>query len=266
MKTCSVQRSGAIELLFYDELAGRHRAFVEQHLTTCAECRQALEDMSVIRAALAARPDVSAPPGGEWSAFMARLDEAILIEAHPRKTAEGIRFRTSSASTRYATYLAMAALLTLVTLSVAYVGRTPGGTTVSESGPGSSDETQRAPGPALWSLDAAFASLSEQHFERSKLVVLGLANTEPRESGAAEWAYERQLASTLLTDTRLYRLAAEERGMTNIARVLGDLEIVLLQTSMSEKPDRDTLEQIQRLIHKRDLVTKMQVVKTVAGL
>jgi hypothetical protein len=265
MNPCSVQRSGAIELFFYDELDGRHRTFVEQHLTTCAECRQAFEDMSVIRAALAARPDVSAPPGGDWTDFMAHLDETILVDAHPRKTAEGIRFRMWSASTRYATYLAMAALLTLVTLSVAYVGRTPGGATVSESAPGSSEETQRAAGPARWSPDAAFASLSEQHFERSKLVVLGLANKDPRESGPDNWAYERQLASTLLTDTRLYRLAAEERGMTNIARVMGDLEIVLLQTSMSES-DPDTLEQIQRLIHKRDLVTKMQVVKTGAGL
>ena len=73
-------------------------------------------------------------------------------------------------------------------------------------------------------------------------------------------AYERQLASTLLSDTRLYRLAAEERGLKSVARVMGDLELVLLQTSMSSNPEPATLQQIQRLIHKRDLVTKMDVV------
>ena len=53
--------------------------------------------------------------------------------------------------------------------------------------------------------------------------------------------------------------------MTTLAGVMGDLELVLLQTSMSDKPDMATLEQLQRLIAKRDLVTKMEVVTT-AGL
>jgi hypothetical protein len=109
------------------------------------------------------------------------------------------------------------------------------------------------------SADAAFASLSEQHFERSKLVVLGLANKDPRQSSAADWAYERQLASTLLSDTRLYRLAAEARGLRSVARVMGDLELVLLQTALSSDPEPATLDQIQRLIRKRNLVTKMNV-------
>jgi len=39
-----------------------------------------------------------------------------------------------------------------------------------------------------------------------------------------------------------------------------DLETVLIEASMAEKPDRDTLERVQRLITKRDLVVKMQVV------
>jgi hypothetical protein len=103
-----------------------------------------------------------------------------------------------------------------------------------------------------------FAALSEQHFERSKLVVLGLANKDARNVGGADWAYERGLASDLLNDTRLYRLAAEERGMKQIAGVMGDLELVLLQTSLADAPDSAALAQIQRLIRKRDLVTKIE--------
>ena len=38
----------------------------------------------------------------------------------------------------------------------------------------------------------------------------------------------------MLSDTRLYRLAAEDRGMKDLARVMGDLETVLLQTSLSD--------------------------------
>jgi hypothetical protein len=75
----------------------------------------------------------------------------------------------------------------------------------------------------------------------------------------ADWAFERGLASNLLSDTRLYRRVAEERGMKTLADVMGDLELVLLQTSLADAPDPAALEQIQRLIHKRDLVSKMGV-------
>ena len=79
---------------------------------------------------------------------------------------------------------------------------------------------------------------------------------------ATDWAYERELATALLTDTQLYRMAAEERGLTSLAGVMRDLEIVLLQTSMAEATDRTALPQIQRLIRKRGLVEKMDGVGT----
>jgi hypothetical protein len=110
------------------------------------------------------------------------------------------------------------------------------------------------------SSEAAFAKLSEQHFERSKLVVLGLTSKDPRRASQADWEYERQLASNLLSDTRIYRLAAEQKGMKTLADVMGDLELVLLQTALAHEADSENLEQIQRLINKRDLVTKMELV------
>jgi len=107
--------------------------------------------------------------------------------------------------------------------------------------------------------DRSLVQHSEEHFERSKLVVLGLATLDARQVHAADWEHERELAGSLLPDTRLYRLAAEDRGMTNLARVLGDLETVLLETSMTDHPDRESLERVQRLIARRDLVVKMNV-------
>jgi hypothetical protein len=116
--------------------------------------------------------------------------------------------------------------------------------------------------PVVLTADAAFAAVSEQHLARSKLVVLKLANGDRGD----DLAYERRLASSLLDDTRLYRLTAEQRGMSSLARVMEDLELVLLQTSMSESLDEDTVTQIQRLIRKRDLVTKMNAVARMGGM
>jgi hypothetical protein len=268
MSACDVQASAAIEMYFYGELDADARTSVQRHLAGCRECRSALEELRIIRAALASRPDIAAPPRGDWTGFMSRLDDAIARE-RPRS----LDVLKPLARRRYVTALAMAALLTLVTGGVTLVfehrraaHNSRDSMTASPVDAATVTPDAARPDPAADRPPAdAFAASSEQHFERSKLVVLGLASKDPREASATDWAFERQLAGTLLGDTRLYKLAAQQRGLTNIARVMSDLEVVLLEASLSNDRDADTLDRIQRLIRKRDLVTKMDVVNT-AGL
>jgi hypothetical protein len=259
---CGVQASGAIELYFYDELDAVARAVVDDHLRGCAECAHALEELRLIGQALASRPDVSAPQSGDWAPFMARLDAAI----HPADTGAHALVHRSAKRGAFVAYLAMAAVLALVTVSVTVALRSRHqqtrqtiasfagtvGLPSTASGSGKADTTE--------SETADFEALSEQHFERSKLVVLGLATKDPADRRASDWAYERELASSLLKDTRMYRLAAEDRGLTHLAGVMRDLEIVLLQTAMTDETDAGALPQIQRLIQKRDLLEKMDAV------
>jgi hypothetical protein len=291
MSPCGVQASGAIELLFYGELAGDARREAEAHLAACSECRSALEELGTMRAALATRPVVDAPPGEDWTSLMSRIDVAVAHEptgrvnpsrvasAFRRKHATGSRLPPDGGShesvpTRQRpipAYLALAALLTLVTASVAYLAlhrearaREPGMVARVEPGPAAEaavpavDPTIAASAPQG---DLAFAAVSEQHFERSKLVILGLANRDPQRSSSADWAYERQLAGALLDDTRLYKQAAEARGLESLAGVMSDLELVLLQASLSDQQDAATLDRLQRLIRKRDLVSKMEMTR-----
>ncbi|MET0215938.1 MAG: hypothetical protein ABW292_23215, partial [Vicinamibacterales bacterium] len=254
---------------FYDELDAVERTQVGDHLRSCAECRNALEELTVIRAALSTRPVVDAPRGGDWSAFMRRLNDSTAFERHIGGLSRSDHLAplqeqkdSPRGTTKVFTYLALAALLTLVTSGVAYVARSTSRTTpVAPPQVAAVDATPAREAAAVPATDrstqAAFAALSEQHFERSKLVVLGLTNKDAEHALEADWAYERGLASDLLNDTRVYRQAAEERGMKTLAGVMSDLELVLLQTSLADAPDADALGQIQRLIHKRDLVTKM---------
>ena len=258
--TCDLQAAGTIELYFYGELPQGERAAVTAHLNECGECRAALEDLSVIRAALASRPGVAAPLGGDWSGFMRRLDAAVAAE-QTRPDAPRLAAVTPLRR-RLAPYLALAATLALVTIAVVSLlnprrapdqsaGRVenaiPGPTATEAVKPVRHASLDRDPDPGL-------LAVSGQHFERSKLVVLGLVAKTGQQD---DWAYERELASSLLGDTRLYRMAAEERGMQPLADVMSDLELVLLQASMAEQPTEASLHQLQRLIRRRDLLTKM---------
>jgi hypothetical protein len=242
---CTIQQRGSVELFFYDELDAVARAEIAAHLRECGDCAAALEDLRIIREVLAARPDVSAPPAGDWSGFTRRLDVAVLRP-------EG---RLTQASTSYVGLLATAALLAIVALGVYVASR--GASSLTQPVSVASD------GGSTPVATTGMKAVGAQHFERSKLVVLGLASKEAREASTEDWAYERELATSLLKDTRLYRLAAEERGLTSLAGVMRDLELVLLETSMAERTDQKALGQIQRIIEKRGLIEKMDAVPTV---
>jgi hypothetical protein len=293
MNGCGPGGTEAVELYFYGELDAPARARIEAHLAGCAECRQVLGELQVIGRALASRPRVEAPPAGDWSGFMRRLDDACRrgnaedtrqraegagqrVESTRQKVegagqkVEGTRQKVEGAGQKVEgrrpsrAALAIAASLLLVTAAAVFTLRTrpePVAVPAPSAAPGSpapvAASTTR---PADRSSNRALAELSEQHLERSKLVVLGLVARDPEHTDAKDWAYERDLAGSLLEDTRLYRRAAQEHGLSNIAHVMGDLETVLLETSMSDHADAASLERVQRLIRKRDLVVKMQVV------
>ena len=268
MTVCDLFDSPDIELYFYNELDAGARARVDAHLRGCAACRQRLDDLRAIRRALASSPVVDAPPAGDWSGFMRRLDAAIAADTSaPGAASVSPRVATPRRGWSLRPALALAAMLALVTIGVAIAARyrtTPAPASVIES---ASQAPAQTPASELKAdPDRSLKVGTAEHLERSKLVVLGLATRDPQHTTAADWQYERQLAGNLLTDTRLYRLQAQDRGMTDVARVMRDLETVLIEASMADKPDRDTLERVQRLITKRDLVVKMQVVASSAGL
>ncbi|MBA2304779.1 MAG: hypothetical protein H0W08_19390 [Acidobacteria bacterium] len=258
MSKCAIQEAGHIELYFYSELHGDEQSRITAHLRQCRECAVALEELTVIQAALSARPHVSAPPSGDWSAFMERLDAAVQARTPivvPFKSAAVLVHRP------WVGLLATAALLAVVTISVFLASSAGRRALRSDDGPAPA-ELSSAAGTAdgkATPIQSGLASVGARHLERSKLVVLGLAAKPSAVGGRTDWAYERELATSLLNDTRLYRMAAEERGLTSLADVMRDLELVLLQTSMAEATDATALPQIQRLIHKRGLVQKMDV-------
>jgi hypothetical protein len=274
MTVCGVQLSGAIDLYFYEELPPDKRREIERHVRRCSACRDGLAELALIRSSLAALPEIAAPAGGDWTRLMARIEAAIAAPAQAAdpRTARVTRPR---ASARFAIAgLALAAAVTVITAATAHVvhKQAPASITVA------SHPAMRPPSPvepaglepaglepaglepaAAQGPEAGLAAVSEQHFERSRLVILGLTARDPRRSSLRDWEYERRMAGSLLDDTRLYKQAAAERGMTSLARVMSDLELVLLQTSLADRQDPATLARLQRLIRKRDLVTRMDV-------
>jgi hypothetical protein len=226
---------------------------------------------------------VDAPPAADWSGFMRRLDASVglrlqrsvepaAVLARDGRTwpVPGERQRAEGSVRHLVTLAAMLAIVAIGVFAAArFRAGAPAPAPVVAASRGTDPAAQpggAASSPASGSSDRALREGTAEHLERSKLVVLGLATRDPSHTRSADWQYERRLAGTLLTDTRLYRQAATERGASDVAHVMRDLETVLIEASMSDGSDRDALERVQRLITKRDLVVKMQVVAGSAGI
>jgi len=260
MTRCELTDSPDVELYFYGELTGSDRARVDAHLRRCDACRERLDDLHAIRRALADRPVVDAPPAGDWSGFMRRLDTAC--SARPGDSARSVYSVYSVAGVRAVRSVAYSVAAVAAMLAIIAFGIYAAMRARPTPPPPRQVATVEKPPPVTPTADTSLREATAEHLERSKLVVLGLTALDPKQTHSADWKYERQLAGSLLDDTRLYREMAQERGMNDVARVMRDLETVLIETSMSDNADREALSRVQRLIAKRDLVVKMQLVAT----
>ena len=244
------------------------------HLRACAECRTALDELhDDPRRAGDAAASSARRPAATGRAHGAHRPRGRVEPARPA-TASSSPPSARAARGRSRRIVAMAALLTLVhgerhVSRRRRIGDRAGVSVASASRAGCPSAVvpcrgDRARASRPRGPDAAFAALSEQHFERSKLVILGLANRDPQHvvavrlglrAAARRRAARRHAACT----SRRPRSAGWDAGRASCR----DLELVLLQTSLSEEPDAATLERLQRLIRKRDLVTKMESDQTV---
>ncbi len=97
------------------------------------------------------------------------------------------------------------------------------------------------------------------HLERSQMVLAELSNA-PDHKGKLDITDERDMASELLDDNRLYRQTARSTGDTAVANVLDDLERVLLEIAHSpNEVSSGQLDDLRQQIESRGLLFKVRV-------
>ena len=221
----------AVELYFYDELPAGEHARVEAHLAVCPACRESLGDLRAIQAALASRVE-DAPPAGDWSAVMRRLDARL-----DRADARGFGATVP--------WLKIAAALVLVATGVL------AGWAMSRLSTPAPQQAQTA-APRV---DRAIADAGESELARARVVLAGIAH---KQDGAA-WSVERRMAATLLPEVRLLRQVAAERGTPELEDILIDVEMLLLQASYAETADAATLARLRGMIDRRDMLMRLSL-------
>ncbi len=221
------------ELIAYHDGEAAGREGIAAHVADCPECRDELERIDALLAALNAIP---VPEPGEdygqrvWQQISPRLPQKrarwwdfLLSEPKPISWLEPRR------------WVAVGAIAALV-LAAFIAGRMS--KPVVPVSPMAAVDTSKA-------RERVLIMAVGEHLGRSEMILVELANAEPRSAKGKEVniSSEQRRAEDLLEENRLYRQTAMEQGDAAVAGVLDELERVLLDVAHS--PQHVTPAQLQ---------------------
>jgi hypothetical protein len=239
------------ELIAYQGGEVFRRDAIAEHLANCPECRVEFERIDAVLAALGALP---VPDPGEdygqrvWQQIAPRL---------PKKRASWWRFAASGPlpggwfpPRRWAAVGAMAAAVLAAFIAGRFTRPTTPAPTVADVSAGKVRER-------------VLIMAVGEHLGRSEMVLVELANAEPLNAKQKQVniSTERRRAEDLLEENRLYRQTALEQGDAGLAKVLDELERVLLDVAHSPQSVTPAqLETIRQRIEARGILFKVRVV------
>ena len=230
------------ELMAYREGEEKGRVERAAHLKDCPECREELARIEAVFAALDAMPVPD--PGADYERRVWQRLEPQLPQKRARWWEGWIETR------RLVVVGAMAALI----LAAYFVG-----VRVGKKAPGG-DGTEIAGREKV--RERVLVVAVGEHLGKSEMVLVELANTEPRKGEKlVNISSEQKRAEALVEENRLYRQTALTEGDQAMASTLDELERVLLDIANS--PDEITpaqFESMQRRIEAKGILFKVRVV------
>jgi len=228
------------ELIAYREGVAEQRAVISEHLAACQECREELQRIEAVLAALDTLP--LPDPGAEYG-------RQVWKEIAPRLAEKPGHWWQAWLEPRR---LAAAGAFVALVVGAFLAGRISKKGDVGDNVASKEQVRERILVVAVG-----------EHLGHSERMLVELSNAAPSGPKQKEVniSAEQRRAEDLLQENRLYRQTALQDGDAGLASVLDELERVLLDVAHS--PDEVTpaqLEAIQKKIEARGILFKVRVV------
>ena len=207
---------------------------LNSHLEVCGDCR---EEFEKAKALLAEIPATEVPEPPEY------LEQKIWFNLQDKLTDEPVSRRWFF-PTKWALAGAMAVLVIAAFLAGRFWPRP--------------HEVQKPPELAQSNPRRVVLVAVGNHLERSQMLLIELMNGESKDP--TELSSQQELARDLLDDNRLYRQSAQKAGDPEVARLLDELERVLVEIA-DAPPDLSArnVQEIRSRVQSQDLLFKIHV-------
>jgi hypothetical protein len=245
---CKTHRE-QIVLYLYGELTDREKAQLEDHIKNCADCAQ---DLAYTREVFQKLDETKAEsvPEADWDKCWNAISTDITDETKKRESKKFFHFPGWA--------YAGASLILIFVLGIA-IGRfwlpSQSQTTIADvSDLPTAQQTGIAPEYVQQSLN--------DHFESLKPLLVEYANYTNTGNGKETVTLDKAaLESLLIQNYLLKRIVAESNPSAQ--EILEDLDLVLREIKNQRSDDKAASSLIKDLIQKRDILFKMDVLKTI---
>jgi hypothetical protein len=214
-------------LHFYGESQPNERERVSEHLETCAPCRASWLDLGDTLKLVDVSPVPE--PGPEFERVIwARVQAAL-----PKTPAP---------------WWSVSRLLPFAAAAAVVIVAVVAGTRMWTARHASVATSERPASKASSPRERVLLAALDEHFETTQTLLVELMNGGAARGSngmADDFSFERSVAGDLVSSGRLYRVTARQNGDAQFARMLDDLEPVLVD--VAHAPDKMTAKELESL-------------------
>ncbi len=239
-------------LHFYGETGPDEERRVDDHLASCSACRQSWAELGDTLKLVDAAT-VPEPGEGFERVMWARVQQALPERETTRSSIWG-----------WVPVFGMAAAL-VVAVGIGYAWRShhesstaPSTGTVASAG-GGGNVVRASLSDLQKTRERVLLTALNDHFQQTEVLLTELMNSP--DEGRADIDFERQAADDLVASGRLYRVTAQQSGDLQLARMLDDLESVLVEVANSpEHVSKKDFQSLRTRIDDQNLLFKVRAV------
>ena len=228
-------------LHFYGESQPSERQRVGEHLETCAPCRASWLDLGDTLKLVDAAPVLEPGPGFErvmWARVQAALPKAP------------------------APWWSLARLVPFAAAAAVVVMAAVVGTRMWTSRHAPIATAEPTASKASSPRERVLLAALDEHFETTQTLLVEVMNagdTGGPNGATADFSFQRSMAGDLVSSGRLYRVTARQNGDAQFARMLDDLEPVLVDVAHApERMTRNDLQSLRARIDEASLLFKVR--------
>lgn len=233
----------------YGELAGTRRSEFDEHIGECAECKASFKGLESVSTFMSRRAYVP-PTRADWTSFWNTLEPLLKSPEAPSPRASWLGRLPRLAGGRMAWTLSLSAasLLVIGVLIGQLILRQP----LDLGGGGL--ETGLSSAERILLNERAL-----NYLERSKVLLLGIVNSDPDESGLG-LAKEQQVSRTLVSEAAELKSSLSDADQQRMKQLVGDLEVILLQiANLGEEKGFPAVEIVRSGVERRGILLKINL-------
>jgi len=257
MSRCRHVRQRIAEAL-YDDLSQDQRREFDAHLRSCPRCARLYRQMAETLDAMNAR-QTTEPDEAFWTGYVERLAERFESQqqrqafSRPRSFLEPVA-RYRPAARRIG---AVAALVLVGVLLGRWIW-------TREQPPGPARRTA-VPAPHQANpAQTAVEDRAQEYLQRSKVLLLALANFDPQtdDTAALNLPSQRRISASLVQEAEYLQGALADPAQMRLRELVGDLEVILLQiANLEDEHDLEAVEMLQRGVNKEGVLLRIDLSK-----